>query len=131
MCHDAHQVFVHVVIWIGVCAASSGAEFAGDVVVREETKTGVVLGLAKYSNGLICWYLQQFCAIEYGNGSEAGTQVMVACLFEFSSGEVRRRLVVSKLYVDFVGRFCQNGDVGRWQLPTSLVEKREVRSNKR
>ena len=56
---------------------------------------------------------------------------MVACRFEFSNGEDRWRLVISKLYMNFVGRFCQNGDAGRWQLATGLVEKGEIRANKR
>ena len=56
---------------------------------------------------------------------------MVACLFEFANREVRWRLFISKLYMNFVGRFCRNGDAGRWQLATGLVEKGEIRANKR
>ena len=56
---------------------------------------------------------------------------MVACRYEFSNREGRRRFVVPESYMDFVGRFCQNGKAGRRQLPTSLVEKREIRANER
>ena len=68
--------------------------------------------------------------MENGDRREARAQKMMACLLDFSAGEVRRGLVVPETDMNFSCRFYQYWKVGSWQLPTGFVEKREIAANK-